>query len=77
MTANVHYTGITDGVMALVAVVRLTEADRLAIDAVGDRTGKLAEAAACTAYVQALIESGRLPETPAAGLSTTTALLER
>ena len=63
MTANVHYTGITNGEMALVAVVRLTEADRLAIDALGDSTGDLADAAACTAHVQALIESGRLPET--------------
>ena len=75
MNANVHYSGMTNGVMALVAVVRLSEADRLAIDALGDRTGDPAPAAACTAHVQALIESGRETapsESPNCGDASTT-----
>ena len=56
MKANVHSVGTRSGVLQLIAVIRVTEEDRVAIDAAHGGAGEPAESSVCIRYVKGLIE---------------------
>jgi hypothetical protein len=56
MKANVHSVGTRNGVLELIAVVRLTDDDRRAIAAVHAGEGEFAEPSVCLRYVRGLFE---------------------